>query len=81
MVLKNTTFKRKGKNIGDCFINKHTDFKYPHSVENFVDLLEFFQRKKADCGENYLGENTKLDRRLWTISRALLTDQKHLVIF
>ena len=25
-------------------------------------LLEFFQRKKANCDENYLGKNRKLDR-------------------
>ena len=62
MDIKNTTFKRKRKKIGDCFRNEHIDFKYPHTVEDFDDLLEFFQRKRADCNENYLGENVKLDR-------------------
>ena len=31
-------------------------------MEDFDDLLEFFQRKKAPCNENDLGENIKLDR-------------------
>ena len=30
-------------------------------MEDFDDLLEFFQRKKAPCNENDLGENIKLD--------------------
>ena len=38
--------REKKKNISDCFINKQIDFKYPNTVEDFEDLLEFFQRKK-----------------------------------
>ena len=38
------------------------DFKY--TLEDFEDLLEFFQRKKASCNKIYLGENIKLDRRI-----------------
>ena len=31
-------------------------------LEDFNDLLEFYQRKIADYNENYLGENMILDR-------------------
>ena len=49
-------------NIRDCFVNEIIDFKYPARVEDFDDLLEFFQKKRAHCNENYLLENVKLDR-------------------
>ena len=49
-------------NIRDCFVNEIIDFKYPARVEDFDDLLEFFQKKRAHCNENYLRENVKLDR-------------------
>ena len=44
---KNTTFEKKGKNVGDCFINKHIDCKHPYSLEHSDDLLEFFQKQKS----------------------------------
>ena len=31
-------------------------------MEDFNDLLEIYKRKKSDCNENCLGENTILDR-------------------
>ena len=49
-------------NIRDCFVNEIIDFKYPARVEDFDDLLEFFQKKRAHCNQNYLLENVKLDR-------------------
>ena len=57
MTIENNTFKGKGKNIRRCFVDKKMDFKYPNTLEDFEDLLEFFQRRKAPCNENYLGEN------------------------
>ena len=38
------------------------DFYCPKKIEEFDDLLEYFQRKKVPCNENYLRENIKLDR-------------------
>ena len=38
------------------------DFKYPNTLEDFENLLQFFQRKKAPRKQNYLWENIKLDR-------------------
>ena len=49
-------------NIRNCFVNQKKDFKYPDSVDEFDDLLEFIQRRKAPCNENFLGENIILDR-------------------
>lgn len=63
------------KHIGDCFLNKHIDFKYPGSVEDFDDLLEYFQRKRAESNENYLGENTKLDRLIVMDNVSSLADR------
>ena len=48
--------------IKDCFKDQIVDFKYPSSVEDFNDLLEIYKQKKSDCNENYLSENTILDR-------------------
>ena len=48
-------------NIKDCFKDQHVDFKYPNNVEDF-NLLEIYKRKKSDYSENYLRENTVLDR-------------------
>ena len=31
-------------------------------MEDFNDLLKIYKRKKSDCNENCLGENTILDR-------------------
>ena len=52
----------RGNIIRDCFVEQKVVFKYPNSTEDFDDLLEFCQRKKAPCNENYLGENMVLDR-------------------
>ena len=49
-------------NIRNCFVNQKKDFKYPDSVDELDDLLEFIQRRKAPCNENFLGENIILDR-------------------
>ena len=51
------------ENIGDCF-DVHVDFKYPKNLEEFDTLDDFFQRKKEknSCNENFMGENTLLDR-------------------
>ena len=38
--------REREKNIKSCFIDEQIDFKYPNTVEDFDDLLEFFQRKK-----------------------------------
>ena len=54
--------REREKNIRSCFIDEQIDFKYPNAVEDFDDLLEFFQRRKAPCNENDLGKNIKLDR-------------------
>ena len=48
--------------IRDSFRGQIVDFKYPTNVEDFNCLLEFYQRKKSDYNENYLGENLVLDR-------------------
>ena len=57
-ILKIALSKDREVNICNCFVDEHIDFKYPDSAEDIDDLLEFFQRKR----ENYLGENTKLER-------------------
>ena len=38
------------------------DLKYLNSADEFDDLLEYFQRQRAPCYENNLGENIRLDR-------------------
>ena len=30
------------------YFNKHVDFKYPKSIEDFILCLDFFQRKKKN---------------------------------
>ena len=55
-------FPVKEKKILDTVLSRKVHFKYRNSVENFDDLLEFCQIKKAACNENYLGENMVLDR-------------------
>ena len=51
------------ESISDCF-DVRVDFKYPKNLEEFDTLLELFQRKreKNSCNENFMGENTLLDR-------------------
>ena len=53
--------KDRKENIGDC-LDVHVNFKYPKNLEEFDTLLDFFQRKKNNCNDNFLGENTLLDR-------------------
>ena len=38
------------------------DFKYPKNIDEFDDLLDYFQRQKAPLNENYLGQNIKFDK-------------------
>ena len=38
------------------------NFKYPNKIEEFDDLLEYFQRRKAAGNKSYLGENITLER-------------------
>ena len=52
----------RGNYIRDCFVEQKADFTYPNDIEDFDDLLDFCQRKKARCNENYLGESIILDR-------------------
>ena len=54
--------REREDNIRSCFIDEQIDFKYPNNIEDFEELLEFFQRKKAPCNANDLGENIKVDR-------------------
>ena len=56
--------KDRDNNIRECFVDEEMDFKYPNNIDEFDDLLEYFQRQKAPCNENFLGGNIKLDRGL-----------------
>ena len=61
-ILKIELSAKRGDSIKDCFKDQIVGFRYPCSVEDFNDLLEIYKQKKSDCNENYLGENTILDR-------------------
>ena len=61
-VLKIALSKDREDNIRDCFIIEKTDFQYRNSKDEFDDLLDYVQRQKAPCNENYLEENMLLDR-------------------
>ena len=52
--------KDRENNIGECFVDEEIDFKYPNNIDEFDYLLEYLQRQKASCNENFLGENIKL---------------------
>ena len=67
--------KDRENNFCDCFLDEHIDFKYPDSVEDFDDLLEYFHRKRAPCNKNYLGENIKLDRLIVMVNILGLADR------
>ena len=54
-------------NIRDCFTEQKVYFKYLNNVEDFNDLLEFYQRKKIKLS--------------WTTFQALLTDQQNFPTF
>ena len=62
-------------NIRDCFLEQKVDLKYPNNVEDFDDLLDFCQRKKAPSNENYIGENKVLDRLIVMDDVSGLADQ------
>ena len=62
-------------NIRDCFLEQKVDLKYPNNVEDFDDLFDFCQRKKAPSNENYIGENKVLDRLIVMDDVSGLADQ------
>ena len=66
--------REKENNISSCFIDEKMDFKYLNT-EDFKDLLKFFQRGKAPCNKNDLGENIKLDRLIVMDSVSGLADK------
>ena len=39
--------REREENVSKYF-NKHVDFKYPKSIEDFILCLDFFQRKKKN---------------------------------
>ena len=39
--------RERENNISCCFVDEQSDFKHPNTVEDFEDLLEFFQRKES----------------------------------
>ena len=49
--------------------------KYLNNIDEFDDLLDYFQRQKAPCIENYLGENILLDRLIAMDDVSGLTDR------
>ena len=61
-------WKGRENNIREYFVNEKIDFKYPNSVDEFDDLFEYFQRQRAPCNENYLGENIKVNRLMDDVS-------------
>ena len=44
---KTTLSREREKNIRSFSIDKKMDFKYPNTLEDFEDLLEFFSEKKS----------------------------------
>ena len=53
--------KDRENNISDCFDVEN--FKCPKTLEEFDELLDFFQKQKEEnCNDNLMGENTLLDR-------------------
>ena len=61
--------------IRSCFIDEQIDFKYPNSIEEFEELIEIFQRKKAPYFVNSLGEKIKLDRLIVMDDVSSLADK------
>ena len=55
--------KDRENNISDCF-DVEVHFKYPKDLEEFDNLLDFFQRQKEknNCNNNLMDKNTLLDR-------------------
>ena len=54
--------KDREKNIRECFVDEEMDFKYPNNIDEFDDLLDYFQKQSAPCSKNILSENIKFDR-------------------
>ena len=38
-------------NIRESFIDEEMDFKYPNNIDEFNDLLDYFQRQKLPYNE------------------------------
>ena len=74
-VSKKLFSKDREDNIRDCFMNETIHFKYLNNIDEFDDLLDYFQRQKAPCIENYLGENILLDRLIAMDDVSGLTDR------
>ena len=51
------------------------NFKYPNKIEEFDDLLEYFQRRKAAGNKSYLGENITLERLIVMDDVSSLADK------
>ena len=71
MGLENSTFKGQG----ECFVEEEMDFKYPSNIDEFDELLDYFQRRKAPHDENCLVENIKLDRLIVLVDALGLADK------
>ena len=50
------------ENINDCF-NIEVDFKYKKKLDEFDNLLDFFQRHKdkSSCNDSLMSENILMD--------------------
>ena len=61
-VSKIPLLKGRENNIRECFVDEEMYSKYTNNIDEFDDLLEYFQRQKAPCDKLFLGKNIKLDR-------------------
>ena len=52
----------RANNIRDCFVDQEVEFKYPQKIEDFDDLLDFWQKKKSPCDKIFLEKTVVLDR-------------------
>ena len=69
--------KDRENNISDCF-DVEVNFKYPKNLEEFNELLDFFQRRKEkNCNDNLIGENTLLDKLIVMDYVSGLADKFH----
>ena len=57
--------KDRESNIRERFVDEEMDFKYPDNIDEFDNLLDYFQRQRVPCSKNFLGENIKLDRHIF----------------
>lgn len=55
--------QEREENVSEYF-NKHVDFKYTKSIEDFNLCLNFFKERKnkTNCSDNFMGETTLLDK-------------------